>query len=118
MITTIDHIQISIPAGKVADALSFYVDALGFVRVKKPAELPQDGAWLEQGAVKLHLGEEADFATDSRAHPAFAVTDIEAILARCAAGGYRVRRDEGPTGYSRASAFDKFGNRVELMQKL
>lgn len=118
MITAIDHIQISIPAGKVADALRFYVDALGFARVPKPAELPQDGAWLSQGAVNLHLGEEADFATDARAHPAFSVTDIEAILARCAVGGYRVRRDEGPAGYSRASAFDAFGNRIELMQKL
>ena len=118
MITGIDHIQISFPAAHLDEALRFYVDALGFVRVPKPAELQQDGAWLEQGAVHLHLGEEAQFVTDSRAHPAFTVTDIEAILTRCASGGYRVRRDAGPIGYSRASAFDAFGNRVELMQKL
>lgn len=114
----IDHIQISIPAGKLADALRFYVDALGFTRIPKPAELSQDGAWLVQGKVSLHLGEEKEFATDGRAHPAFQVGNIDALMHACKGAGYRVRWDEGPTGYKRGSVFDPFGNRVELMQRI
>lgn len=67
----IDHVQISIPHGKVAVALAFYESVLQFVRVDKPAER----------------------------------------------GGHALRIDDGPKGYKRASVFDPFGNRIELMQK-
>ena len=94
----IDHFQVAIPWGRVPDALAFYEGVLQFVRVAKPAELDQSGAWLVQGPVNLHLGEEKEFEA-----------------ARC--GGHRLRIDQGPTGYKRASVFDPFGNRIELMQK-
>jgi catechol 2,3-dioxygenase-like lactoylglutathione lyase family enzyme len=118
MITGLDHIQISIPAGRLPEALAFYVDALGFARVQKPAELSPSGAWLTQGGVNLHLGEEENFATDGRAHPAFVVSDVQQLVDACAAKGYKHRWDAGPNGYKRGSVFDPFGNRVELMQKL
>jgi catechol 2,3-dioxygenase-like lactoylglutathione lyase family enzyme len=117
-ITGLDHIQISIPAGRLAEALQFYQDALGFTRVAKPAELSPTGAWLTQGGVNLHLGEEANFATDGRAHPALMVSDVQQLVDACAAKGYRHRWDAGPNGYKRGSVFDPFGNRVELMEKL
>jgi catechol 2,3-dioxygenase-like lactoylglutathione lyase family enzyme len=113
----IDHIQISIPAGRLDEALKFYVDTLRFTRIAKPAELSQEGAWLVQGGVNLHLGEEPHFATDGRAHPAFQVGDIDSLMDACERAGYRVRWDQGPSGYKRGSAFDPFGNRVELMQR-
>jgi catechol 2,3-dioxygenase-like lactoylglutathione lyase family enzyme len=118
MITGLDHIQISIPAGRLAQALQFYENTLGFTRVPKPAELSQTGAWLEQGGISLHLGEEENFATDGRAHPAFKVSDVQALMDACIAAGYKHRWDNGPAGYKRGSVFDPFGNRVELMQKL
>ncbi|HET7773153.1 MAG TPA: VOC family protein [Burkholderiaceae bacterium] len=118
MIIGLDHVQISIPAGRLDEALRFYADTLGFVRVPKPAELSPTGAWLTGGTLNLHLGEEAHFATDGRAHPALMVADAGALIERCAAAGYRHRWDEGPAGYLRGSVFDPFGNRVELMQKL
>jgi hypothetical protein len=31
---------------------------------------------------------------------------------------FRVRRDEGPVGYLRASVWDPFGSRIEFMQKV
>jgi catechol 2,3-dioxygenase-like lactoylglutathione lyase family enzyme len=118
MITGLDHIQISIPEGRVADAIAFYVDVLGFTRVPKPAELSQTGAWLTQSGVNIHLGEQSDFATDGHAHPAFCVSDLNSLLAKIETAKCRIRHDNGPTGYARASAWDPFGNRLEFMQRL
>jgi len=112
-----DHVQISIPACCLDEAWNFYVDVLEFVRIPKPAELDQTGAWLQQRPVNLHLGEEAAFATDGRAHPALRVDNVVSILDRAFAAGCRTQSDQSPTGYLRASVFDPFGNRIELMQK-
>ena len=114
----IDHVQISIPSGKVAEALAFYEGVLQFVRINKPAELDQRGAWLTQGPVNLHLGEEKTFEAAPRAHPALLVDNIDELLDSAKRAGRTLRIDDGPTGYKRASVFDPFGNRIELMQKL
>ncbi len=114
----IDHIQIAIPWGRIADALAFYQQVLQFVRIAKPAELDQSGAWLMQGPVNLHLGEEKQFEASRRAHPALLVDNIDELLDNASRGGHALRVDAGPSGYKRASVFDPFGNRIELMQKL
>ena len=118
MITGLDHIQISIPAGRVSDALAFYVGVLGFTRVPKPAELSQTGAWLAAPGVNIHLGERANFTTDGDAHPAFAVSNLSDLLKKIEVANGRTRHDDGPTGYARASAWDPFGNRLEFMERL
>lgn len=118
MITGLDHIQISIPAGRVTEALALYVDVLGFTRVPKPAELPPSGAWLAAPGISVHLGECASFSTDGDAHPAFCVNDLNSLLAKVEAAKCRIRRDNGPTGYARASAWDPFGNRLEFMERV
>jgi catechol 2,3-dioxygenase-like lactoylglutathione lyase family enzyme len=118
MIIGLDHIQISIPAGKLEEALRFYEQTMHFKRVPKPAELSSSGAWFEQGGINLHIGEEKNFATDGRAHPAFKVRDVQSIVDACIAAGYKHRWDSGPNGYKRGSVFDPFGNRIELMEKL
>ncbi len=117
-IVTIDHVQVMIPWCKLDEALSFYIGVLGFTRVPKPAELSKEGAWLTQGTVNLHLGEEKQFAASPRAHPALLVDNIDHLLHKAERAGYRLRIDAGPVGYQRASVFDPFGNRIELMQRL
>jgi catechol 2,3-dioxygenase-like lactoylglutathione lyase family enzyme len=117
-VLAIDHIQISIPKGRLAEALPFYTQVLGFRQVPKPAEVGDEGAWLEQGSVRIHLGEESPFSTDGCAHPALRVDDLDSILQRATDAGRASRRDPGPSGYRRASVFDAFGNRIELMQKI
>lgn len=118
MILGLDHLQISIPAGRLDEALSYYVGLLGFTRIPKPAGLDPRGAWLEQSGLHLHLGEESPFATDGCAHPAFRVADMDAILNPLIARGLPVRAEVGPEGCRRVSVFDPFGNRIELMQGL
>jgi RimJ/RimL family protein N-acetyltransferase/catechol 2,3-dioxygenase-like lactoylglutathione lyase family enzyme len=117
-LTSVNHYQVAIPKGKLDEALAFYVGALGCTRIAKPAELSPSGAWLQAGAIELHLGEEANFVAASRAHPAFNVRDAASLKQRCDTAGYTTRDESGPNGYTRFSVFDPFGNRIELMQKL
>ena len=114
----IDHVQVAIPWGKVTEALAFYEGVLEFKRIAKPVELDQSGAWLVQGPVNLHLGEEKEFEAAKRAHPALLVDNIDQLIEKAKSGGHPLRMDNGPTGYKRGSVFDPFGNRIELMQKL
>ena len=122
MILAFDHVQVSMPPGKLNEALAFYVDVLGFVQVPKPADMRQSGAWLTSGSVNLHLGEDLDlgvtFVPSPHAHPALRLDNFDAIMQTAAARGFKTRIDSGPAGFHRGSIWDPFGNRIELMQKL
>lgn len=118
-IKAIDHIQLAMPQGEEESVRAFYVGLLGFTEVPKPAQLAgRGGAWFESGAVQLHIGVESDFRPARKAHPAFLVDDLPALLSRLEAGGVAITRDVPLDGYDRAHIADPFGNRIELMQKL
>ena len=119
-ILAIDHIQIAMPEGEEDKARAFYVGILGFTEIPKPAELAKrGGAWFESGNVQVHLGVEAGFKPARKAHPAFIVSDLDALLARVREAGYETDTSQPPLdGYLRAHVFDPFGNRIELMEKL
>ena len=116
-VQSLDHIQLAMPPDREAEARAFYADLLGIPEVSKPSNLAhRGGCWFERGAVKVHLGVEADFHPARKAHPAFLVDDLAALLAVMAAAGCLIRTDEPLKGYERAYVDDPFGNRVELMQ--
>ena len=105
------------PPGKEDEARTFYADVLGIPEVPKPLHLAKrGGAWFETGALKVHLGVEANFRPAQKAHPAFEVQDLAALLAACQRQGYRTVTDEPLQGYKRAYVYDPFGNRIELME--
>lgn len=119
-ILSIDHVQLAMPLGEEDLAHAFYVGVLGFVEVPKPPELAKrGGAWFEAHHVKLHLGVELDFHPARKAHPAFLVDDLDAMIARIEQAHYQTDTTQPPLdGYKRAHVFDPFGNRIELMEKL
>ena len=119
-ILSIDHVQIAIPSGREEKARAFYVELLGFIEIPKPPELAKrGGAWFQSGNVQLHLGVEADFKPARKAHPAFVVDDLDALIANVQSAGYQTDTSQPPLdGYKRAHVFDPFGNRIELMEKL
>jgi catechol 2,3-dioxygenase-like lactoylglutathione lyase family enzyme len=119
-ILSIDHVQIAMPAGDEEKARAFYVKLLEFTEIPKPAELAKrGGAWLQSGNVQLHLGVESDFRPARKAHPAFLVEDLDALISTVEAAGYETDTSQPPLdGYKRAHVFDPFGNRIELMEKL
>jgi catechol 2,3-dioxygenase-like lactoylglutathione lyase family enzyme len=113
----LDHVQLAMPAGREADARAFYQGALGIPEVKKPANLAKrGGCWFERGALKIHLGVEADFRPARKAHPALIVEDLASLSAALTKAGYPVRSDEPLEGYTRLYVDDPFGNRIELME--
>lgn len=115
----LDHVQLAMPAGGEELAEAFYSGLLGLTRVAKPANLERrGGCWFERGAVRLHLGVEADFRPARKAHPALLVDDLDALRARLAAAAVTVVEDEPLAGHLRIYADDPFGNRLELLQRL
>lgn len=119
-ILSIDHIQIAMPPGEEDRARLFYIDILGFTEIPKPAELAKrGGAWFQAHNVQLHLGVEADFRPARKAHPAFLVTDLDALLTRAREAGYEMDTSQPALdGFKRAHVFDPFGNRIEFIEKL
>ncbi len=119
-ILSIDHVQLAMPKGEEEKARTFFINVLGFVEIPKPAALAnRGGAWFESGNVQLHIGVEKDFRPARKAHPAFVVDDLDAMLEKIRHAGYEADTSQPPLdGYKRAHIFDPFGNRIELMEKL
>jgi catechol 2,3-dioxygenase-like lactoylglutathione lyase family enzyme len=118
LITALDHIQLAMPPGGEPKARAFYEGVLGIPEVRKPANLAvRGGCWFECGALKVHLGIEAEFRPARKAHPAFLVTDLQALVAKINAAGFAVHTDEPLEGYERVYVDDPFGNRIELIER-
>lgn len=115
----LDHVQLAMPAGRESEARAFYRDALGIDEVIKPPHLAsRGGCWFERGALKVHLGVEADFRPARKAHPAFIVTELAALVTTLKSHGCTVVEDQPLEGYDRVYVDDPFGNRIELMEPL
>ena len=115
----LDHVQLAMPAGGEDAARAFYRDALGIDEVVKPPHLAaRGGCWFERDTLKVHLGVEADFRPARKAHPAFIVSDLAALIATLKSDGYPVVEDQPLQGYDRVYVDDPFGNRIELMEPL
>lgn len=110
----LDHVQLAMPPGGEDLARGFYTGLLGIPEVAKPADLvARGGCWFAQGALKVHLGVEADFRPALKAHPGLLVDDLAALVARLEAAGMAVQWD----GPAQCYAADPFGNRIELIQR-
>jgi catechol 2,3-dioxygenase-like lactoylglutathione lyase family enzyme len=113
----LDHVQLAMPAGGEDRAREFYRGVLGIPEVPKPADMAaRGGCWFERGQLKVHLGVEAQFRAARKAHPAFIVSDLAALVVQLRSAGYPVKEDHAMSGFSRAFVDDPFGNRVELME--
>ncbi len=98
-------------------AREFYQGILGIPEVEKPSHLAKrGGAWFENGALKVHLGVEADFRPARKAHPALLVSELAELVKRFKASGIDVIDDDPLEGYFRVYVSDPFGNRIELME--
>jgi len=119
VLLTIDHVQLAMPPGGEERARAFYRDVLGLDEVPKPPILAaRGGCWFERGAVRVHLGVEAEFRPARKAHPAFVVSDLDGLVERCRAAGSRVVPAEEPGGSRRFHVDDPFGNRIELIDRV
>jgi catechol 2,3-dioxygenase-like lactoylglutathione lyase family enzyme len=117
MIIGIDHVQITVPANAVAQARAFYCGVLGLREVEKPAALQgRGGFWLEVGDRQVHVGtEDGVQRLATKAHVAYAVTDIAVWRAKLAAAGVETLDGIPIADRDRFEFRDPFGNRVELI---
>jgi catechol 2,3-dioxygenase-like lactoylglutathione lyase family enzyme len=107
------------PAGGEDEAIAFYEGLLGIPHVAKPPRLAaRGGCWFEDGALKVHLGVEAEFRPARKAHPALRVAGLPGLRAALAAAGCRIVDDVPLEGHDRCYVDDPFGNRIELLEPL
>lgn len=117
MITGYDHVQVAIPRGGEDTARAFYAAVLGMSEQPKPAALAgRGGCWFTAGAAVLHLGVEDPFTPARKAHPAFVVTDLDALRARLEDAGHACTPADEIPGVRRFHTGDPFGNRLEFQQ--
>jgi catechol 2,3-dioxygenase-like lactoylglutathione lyase family enzyme len=109
----LDHVQVAAPPACEAAARAFYGGVLGLGEIEKPEPLrARGGVWFRVGdGRELHVGVDSDFTPARKAHPAFAVDDLDALATRI---GEVTWNDELP-GVRRFYASDPFGNRLEFV---
>lgn len=114
----LEHVQLAMPAGGETQARAFYSGVLEIPEIAKPPILAKrGGCWFERGALKIHLGVDAEFRPARKAHPALLVVDLNTLVDRLKSAGYAVRDDEPLEDYHRVYVDDPFGNRIELMER-
>jgi catechol 2,3-dioxygenase-like lactoylglutathione lyase family enzyme len=117
-VTRIDHIQLAAPEGCEGAARDFYGSLLGMIEIEKPPLLrARGGCWFECGDLQVHIGVERNFAPAKKAHPAFAVSDLEELRRALAARGVAVIEDDTIPGTRRFYAEDPWGNRLEFVAR-
>jgi len=117
-ITGLDHAQICVPTGAEDDARAFYCGVLGLPEIEKPDSLEgRGGLWLQVGDRAVHIGTEPPFdRTQTKAHVAYAVDDLEAWRTKLTEQGIATEDGVKIPGYVRFEFRDPFGNRVEFIE--
>ncbi len=114
----LDHIQLAMPKGGEKKARAFFSDPLGMKEEEKPYPLSERGVcWFRKGRVILHLGVEDGFIPQKKAHPAFAVPDLNALEQKLKASGGDVLWDDALPTRRRFHSSDPFGNRIEFIRE-
>jgi len=112
----IDHVQLAAPAGCEPEARRFFGGLLGLEEVEKPEPLrARGGVWFRLGKQQLHVGVEDGFAPARKAHPAFAVSRYDELVARLRAAGVAVTDDAAIPNVRRCYVADPWENRIELV---
>lgn len=118
-IVGIDHVQLAMPAGREAEARSFYAELLGLSEVAKPAALAaRGGAWFSNDRVNLHLGVDPEFRPARKAHPGLLVAGLRELVVRLREAGHEVTDDDAIAGRHHVFVNDPFGNRLELIEQM
>jgi catechol 2,3-dioxygenase-like lactoylglutathione lyase family enzyme len=118
-VARIDHIQIAAPEGCEPAAREFYGSILGMTELEKPPVLrARGGCWFQCGSQQVHIGVERNFQPARKAHPAFAVPDLDRLRETLGARGMRVIPDDDLPGTRRFYSEDPWGNRIEFVEVL
>ena len=91
--------------------------ALIIFQHRVPISLRKDSSWMPSWQNLIVM--EKDFRPARKAHPAFVVDDLDALISKIQSAGFETDITQPPlAGYNRVHVFDPFGNRIELMEKI
>lgn len=118
MLQAVHHAQIIVGTDQVEAAREFYCGLLGLQEIPKPASLLANGGfWCQLGAFQVHIGVEAGEARkQTKAHLAYAVTDLESWREKLLAAGLQIQASTPIPGMQRFECRDPFGNRMEFLE--
>ena len=109
------HVQPASPTGWEDTLREFCGGVVGLPEFPNPPALAvRGGVWFRVGQQELHCGVEEGFAPARKAHPAFAVDDVDAIAGAVVRAGGEVHWDASIPGVRRFHTIDPIGNRVEF----
>jgi catechol 2,3-dioxygenase-like lactoylglutathione lyase family enzyme len=116
-VARIDHIQIAAPEGCEPAARKFFGSILGMIEIEKPPSLrARGGCWFQCADQQVHIGVEAKFQANKKAHPAFAVFDLANLRKTLTDQGYLILDDDTLPGTRRFYTDDPWGNRIEFVE--
>jgi catechol 2,3-dioxygenase-like lactoylglutathione lyase family enzyme len=117
MITTINHVQVSVPPGSADEVRRFYGQILGLAEIPlPPAMTTRNLIWFLAGDTPLHVAfEDGINRIATRAHIAYEVSDIADWRQRLADHGIELFEQPLIEGYDRFHINDPFGNRIEII---
>lgn len=111
------HVQLALPPNGEDACREFYVGVLGLTEIQKPAVLAaRGGLWVRADRLEIHLGVEADFKPQKKAHPGLLVSDLDALAQRLAEHDWPLTWDDAFPGMRRFYTEDNNGNRLEFLQ--
>ena len=111
--TRLDHILITIPEGKTAEARAFYGQVLNLTEI--PGEHPGGAIWFAIAGIQLHLREEPGASLSLR-HPALEVENLAGAKHELEQNGIAISYSSDIDGRQRFFFRDPFGNRIELLE--
>ena len=120
MITSLDHVQITIPVGAEPQGRAFYCGLLGLSEVAKPDALKDRGGfWLRIADRDVHVGTEDGVDREAtKAHLAFEVSDLSFWCDTLRREGIEISDAIPLPGCRRFEFRDPFGNRLEMIERI
>ena len=118
MVTSLHHVNVTVPPELEAATKHFYGEVLGLKQVPKPATARQSGAWYQIGENQLHLSvEDEERGPLSSRHVCFHVSDLAAAEQKFRDAGVETVADARPiAGTLRFYVRDPGGNQLEIVQ--
>src|SRR5436190_21763451 len=119
MVTSLHHVNVTVPPELEQATKEFYGSVLGLKQVPKPAAARQRGAWYQIGENQLHLSvEDEQRGPLSSRHICFNVSNLGETEKRFRNAGVEIIPDPRPIpGTDRFYVRDPGGNQLEIVQQ-
>jgi catechol 2,3-dioxygenase-like lactoylglutathione lyase family enzyme len=112
----IHHVQISVPVGRLEDAINFYTEVMDFKFIERPESLQKiEGCWLGVNGLQVHIRTRENHPKNSKEHVAYQVDDLKEWRDKLESSGFKTTPSIPIPGVDRFEFRDPFDNRIEMM---